>query len=424
MNSSLCLKPSSLKGRIELPSSKSHTLRALVFATLARGKSTIFGYLHSPDTFSMIEACKVLGADISVFHDRLEVKGNLRGAEDVILAGNSGQVLRFIGAISALTSTYTVITGDYSIRHNRVVRPLLEGLSQLGAFAVSSREDGHAPIIIKGPLRGGCAYVCGEDSQPISGLLIASAFSSYKTELFVDNPGEIPWVNLTLSWFDRLGICYTQNNFEHYVLPGKAAIEGFEYQVPCDLSALAYPLVASIITNSAFTITNFSLDPTQGDGELIAFLKQKGANLEFDEARRELHLFKGSYFEGGKINANRFIDAVPILAVLSCFAKQRVEICGAKIARKKESDRISCITKELRKMGALIEEKEEGMIIEPSFLKGAVLESHADHRIALSLAVAALAAQSSSILQDFQCVNKSYRQFFEHLKSLGAQIEE
>ncbi|MFS8563102.1 MAG: hypothetical protein LVR00_01710 [Rhabdochlamydiaceae bacterium] len=152
---SVYLRPSSLGGTIQVPPSKSHTLRAILFATLAHGESVICNYLHSPDTEAMIKACRQLGAHITVFDERLEIRGHLHPPEDVIDAGNSGQVLRFVGAVLALFPGYGVVTGDHSIRHSRPVLPLLEGLSQLGAFAVSLRGDGHAPIIVKGPLRGG-----------------------------------------------------------------------------------------------------------------------------------------------------------------------------------------------------------------------------------------------------------------------------
>lgn len=423
MKGAIQLKPSLLSGSVEIPPSKSHTLRALLFATLASGKSTIFRYLPSPDTTQMITACRLLGAKVSVFEERLEIIGNLRPAEDVINAGNSGQVLRFVGALASLTSEYTVITGDHSIRHNRVVKPLLEGLTQLGAFAVSSRGDGYAPIIIKGPIHGGTALISGEDSQPVSALLMAAAFAPSKTELFVTNPGETPWVALTLSWFDKLGIAYKNDQFEKYTLTGSSFIEGFEYHVPSDLSSAAYPIAAAIVTGSELTLTHITLDETQGDRELIFLLKEMGARLEFDSQKQELKLLKGSRLKGGKIDVNNFIDGITILAVLGCFAQGKMELYGGKIARKKESDRISSIVKELKKMGAHIEEKEDGIIVEPSLLSGAILESHADHRVAMSLAVATLGAKGPSFLQNTECVAKSYHQFFDHLKSLGASIE-
>ncbi|HEY5236200.1 MAG TPA: 3-phosphoshikimate 1-carboxyvinyltransferase, partial [Rhabdochlamydiaceae bacterium] len=267
------IQASKLRGVHKIPPSKSQTMRALIFASLAKGRTLIHNYLHSPDTDAMIHACRLMGTKIKVMDEILEIEGNLNSAQDVIDAGNSGLVLRFIGAISALTSEYTIITGDDSIRSRRPVKPLLDGLTQLGAFAVSSRGNNHAPIIIKGPLKGGMAVIDGEDSQPISGLLIASAFASNKTELFVTNSGEKPFVAMTLSWLDKLGIPYENDNYEKYVIQGGAEIEGFDYRVPADWSSASYPIAAALITNSELTIEGVDFSDSQGDKELIGLLQ-------------------------------------------------------------------------------------------------------------------------------------------------------
>ena len=149
------VKPSRLSGTIEIPPSKSHTHRALLFALLANGTSKIHKYLDSPDSAAMLKAIKALGATAVKSADTLEITGvgpHLKPSDDVISAENSGIVLRFIGALSALIPAYTVITGDHSIRTRRPVKPLLEALEQLGVFAKSMRGDGYAPVIIAGPL--------------------------------------------------------------------------------------------------------------------------------------------------------------------------------------------------------------------------------------------------------------------------------
>lgn len=415
--------PSTLRGELEIPSSKSHTLRAILFGTLACGKTVVQRPLVSSDTDSMVKACRLLGAKIEVFPSYIAITGGLRPAEDVIDAGNSGIVLRFVGAVAALTSEYAVITGDYSIRHLRPIKPLLDGLSQLGAFATSMRGDGFAPIIVKGPLRGGTALIEGEDSQPISGLLIASAFAPEKTEIFVTNPGEKPWVALTLNWFDRLGISYTNDRFEKYTLAGSSMIDGFSYTVPSDLSSAAYPIVAALITDSELTLKQIDLHDIQGDKNLIFQLQKMGARIDIDHGQKTVTVRRGSKLQGKKIDVNNFIDGITILAVLGCFAEGVTEIVGGKGARHKESDRICTIVQELKKMGAHIHEKEDGMVIQHSDLYGADLFSHADHRLAMSLAVAGLGAEGKSSIEGVECISKSYPPFFDHLRKIGANIE-
>jgi 3-phosphoshikimate 1-carboxyvinyltransferase len=219
----LFIGPSRLSGEILIPSSKSHTLRAILFASLAKGVSTIEEALPSPDTESMIHAIELLGAKVIREGKTLNisgVSGSFKKADDVIQCGNSGQVLRFVGAVAALNPSYTILTGDASIRHNRPIGPLLDGLQQLGATALSSRQDGYAPMIVKGPFTKNVATINGEDSQPVSGLLMAAAFAPFPIDLHVVNPGEKPWVALTLDWFSRLGIAYTASNFAHYRMEG------------------------------------------------------------------------------------------------------------------------------------------------------------------------------------------------------------
>jgi len=397
-------------------------MRALIFAALAKGRSTIRNTLHSPDVDAMIRASRLMGTKIKEIDEILEIEGNLTFASDVIDAGNSGLVLRFIGAISALTSHYTVITGDDSIRTRRPAKPLLDGLSQLGAFAVSSLGNDHAPMIIKGPLKGGKAYIDGEDSQPVSGLLIASAFANCKTELFVKNPGEKPFVAMTLSWFDRFGIPYTNDRYERYVLEGGAKLDGFDYKVPGDWSSAAYPIAAALITDSELTIEGVDFSDTQGDKELVGLLQEMGAKIQI--AGDQLTVLAGSQLKGQKIDTNRFIDAITLLPVIGCFAEGKTEITGGAISRLKECDRIKSIVLELKKMGAKIVETRDGLIVEKSKLHGAATESYADHRMAMSLTIAGLGATGETVVTGIEKVAKSFPGFFDQLRKLGANIEE
>lgn len=419
------ISPSVLKGDIVIPSSKSHTLRAILFAALANGVSTIEKVLASPDTEAMIQAVQQLGAKISRTERGLTiigVSGKPRVADDVIQCGNSGQVLRFIGAIGALIPEYTILTGDHSIRHNRPVQPLLHGLQQLGATAFSSRGDGFAPILIKGPITQNHASIDGEDSQPVSGLLIASAFAPHSIDLHITNPGEKPWVALTLDWFRRLGIAYTSSDFTYYHLKGQSTLEPFDYSVPGDFSSAAFPIVSALITNSELRVNNLDMTDIQGDKAVIPILQQMGAKISIDADTRSLIVHKGSDLQGIRIDINQCVDALPILSVLGCFAKGKTEIYNGAIARKKESDRICAMTRELTKMGAHIEEKEDGLTIYSSILHGSHLNTYYDHRMALSLSVAALAAKGDSVIRGIECINKTYFSFYPDFIAIGAKI--
>ena len=416
------ITPSKIHGTIKVPSSKSHTLRAILFGMMGKGRSLIRGYLHSSDSEAMIEAVTLFGAKVEIIGTDLFIQGigYPKAAENVIQAVNSGQVLRFIGALAALSPHYTIITGDHSIRHNRPIAPLLDGLRQLGAFAETSRGDGYAPIIIRGPLKGGSATLDGQDSQPISGLIIASAFAPHKTEIFVKNPGETPWIDLTLHWLDYLGLPYKRENYTHYTLPGHGSFDRFERTIPGDMSSAAYPVAAALITGSEITVQNIDMNDVQGDKALFLALKSMGADLEFGI---DFIKVRPSKLKGKSLDINQFIDSITILAVLGCYAEGKTVITGASIARHKESNRIEAIVTELKKMGASIQETDDGLIVEHSPLKGAVMETYHDHRMVMSLSCAALGAKGSSTIHGVTCARKTYPTFKADFMQMGALIE-
>ncbi len=419
--------PSSIQGTIAVPPSKSHTLRAILFAAIADGYSEICNFLHSPDTNAMIDAIRLFGAGIEMTGDHLRIRGlsgKLLSAENTIDAGNSGLVLRFIASLAALSPSYTVITGDHSIRNHRPVKPLLDGLTQLGAFAVSSRLDGHAPIIIKGPIQPGSTQLPGEDSQPVSGLLIATSLLPGKTTIEVTDPGEKPWIDLTLHWLKKFGIEISHQNYSRYLVPGFARIDGFSLSIPGDFSSAAFPIAAALVTNSDLTLTNIDMQDCQGDKKLIEVLEQMGAKIDIDAMKKTLTVRKNSRLKGREIDVNDFIDALPILSVLGCHAEGTTELINGSIARKQESDRLHAMATELKKMGATIDEKPDGLIISHSPLHGAHLSSWRDHRVAISLAIAALGASSESLIEGTECIAKTYPSFSRDFQTLGARIEE
>lgn len=415
------IKRSPLSGEVTIPPSKSQTLRALSFALMTKELVTIFNPLPSPDTQAMIRALRLLGARVDCYPDRIEVQGGMKPAEDVIDCGNSGLVLRLIGAISSLLPTHTVFTGDSSIRHRRQLKPLIEGLNQLGAWAVSTRGDGHAPLIVRGLLRGGRAQISGEDSQPVSGLLIAAAMTPERSEIFVQNPGELPWIALTLSWLDRFNIPYENHNFEHYKISGGATIPGFTYTVPGDWSSALYPIAAALATHSEITIHGVDFNDPQGDKEVVTLLQEMGARITI--AERSLTVHAGAELKGAKIDIGRFIDAITLLPVLACMAQGPTHIYGGAIARSKESDRIHAIVSQLKKMGAQIEELPDGMIVHPSTLKGAQVTCFEDHRMGLALSIAGLIAKGSTEISGIESVVKSFPGYFQMLQKLGARLE-
>jgi len=423
----ITVSSSSVQGSITIPPSKSQTLRAILFGAMGSGKSKINNLLISPDTFAMMEACRCLGAEITYQDNTAIIRGigsSIRTANDIIDAGNSGLVLRFITAIGAMGAYPIIVTGDYSIRHNRPMNDLLDGLQQFGVRTETLRDNGYAPIIVKGPLRPGTAQVIGCDSQPVSALLIAAGLSQGTYEILVKDPGEKPWVDLTLQWLDRLGICYTNDTYCRYTVTGKREIDPIHYSVPGDLSSCAFPVAAAIVTGSTLTIDHVDLTDEQGDKKLFNILQQMGANIEVIANKQQLIVRGGQSLKGIEVDINDCIDAIVILSVIACYAEGTTVITNAAVAREKECDRIAAIKEELTKMGALIEERPDGLIIHGSSLQGVEVWSHCDHRMALALAVAGMGAIGTTTIQDTTCIAKTYPSFVADFASIGATIEE
>lgn len=426
MSTFIINQSATLSGSALIPSSKSHTLRAILFAALARGESTVRNVLDSPDAEAMIRAAEMLGAQIErQYHDLkiTGVAGKPSIPDDVIDSGNSGQVLRFVGAIAGLLDGATVITGDHSVRHNRPVLPLLSALNQLGAEAFSTRGDDKAPIVIRGPMKAGKITMDGQDSQPVSGMLIAAQGLSGTTQINVENVGEKPWLSLTLDWFKRLNLPYTaSDDLSCFEISGPNVIEAFDYFVPGDFSSLAFPVAAAILMRSEVTIEGVDMNDVQGDKALLKALETMGAQFDYDDHQKSLRVKVVENLKGADLDINDYIDAITILAVVATQAEGETVIRNASIARMKECNRIASICSELKKMGADIEETEDGLRVRRSDLSGARVQSYHDHRMAMSLAVAGLVAQGETVIESVDCVRKTFPNFASLMQSLGANI--
>ncbi len=424
-DSTVKLYPSKLNGSIAAPPSKSQTLRAILFASLASGTSKVYRYLNSPDTTAMIKACEQLGASINISDDMLTIKGvnkQLKQPSSPIDVGNSGIVFRFIAAICALLPEPVFITGDHSIRTNRPIQALLDGLTGLGAQAFSLKANKRAPISVKGPLtQGGTTSLDGSDSQPVSALFILASLLEGTSHIHVTNPGEIPWVGLTCHWLKRLGVPYQKHSDSHYSITGVSGFSAFEYTVPGDFSSIAFPLIAAIITNSSIDITHLDHSDPQGDRAIIQALQQMGARIDCDST--SILVRPSPTLHATTIDMNTMIDAIPALAVVACFAEGQTQLTNAAIARQKECDRLSTMQEKISALSGNIIATNDSLIIQGSPLKSVPLHASHDHRIGMALAAAALGMKEPTTIHNIRCINKTYPNFFDDLKKLGAKIE-
>lgn len=420
------VKKSNLQGEITLPSSKSQSIRAILFASIANGKSRIKNFLKSDDVFAFIEGCQKFKAKIFIKKNNLEITGVnkkiLLKENDKINVKNSGLALRLLTSIYALSDKSIEITGDKSICTNRPMQALIESLSNLGAKIESKALKNFAPLIIKGPILPGSIKINGEDSQYVSSLLIASSLLKDKMQIEVENPGEKPWVQMTLDWLDRFNVKYENKNFEKFLVLAPNRFKAFEYEVPTDFSSALFPIVGALITNSKIVLKDIIFDDLQNDQKTIDIFKKFKADIQIDKQNKTITVNK-SYLRGSlTIDVNDFIDSVPVLAVFGCFNDGKIILKNADVARNKESNRLFAITNELKKMNAKIKETKDGLIVEKSILKPSVVNSHSDHRIAMALTIAALGIDGFTTVEDVNCIDKSYPEFKQDLKNLKATI--
>ena len=415
---------SSLHGVVKAPPNKSHSFRALIMACLAEGTSRITSPAVSADWMRGTEAMEMFGAAITPHAENVweiaGVGGKLRTPDDVVNCGNSGIICRFFAALAACCDGYTVLTGDESLRSIRPCGPLIEALNSLGAWAVSTKGDGHAPIVVRGPLVGGKAKIDGADSQPVSALLIAGALAESPIELTVRNPGEKPWVGVTLHWLDRCGVSVKNKDFKRYRIAGGAKWGGFETTIPGDWSAALYPIVAGVICpHSEVCVTGVDPTDVQGDKAVVDVLRDMGADIEFTDAGV---VARSSKLTGREIDCNDFIDQFMLLAVVGALAEGETVLTNAEICRHKECDRIAEMHKALSAMGADVEERPDGLVVRQSSLRGAMLDSRSDHRLVMTLSLAAMAAQGDSQITDIECIKKTFPKFVEAMAGIGCDM--
>lgn len=418
------IKPAAeLTGKIAVPGSKSHTIRAVIAALLGNGRSEFYSPLYSADTHSALNAARALGADVEESRDVWRITGcgkNFTVPANPIDLGNSGTTMRIISAAAALGSKRIAFDGDESLR-KRIMRGLLDALTALGATCDSC--DGFAPLAVTGPLKGGKAKVDGTTSQYLSALLMALPLAENDSELSLDFLNEADYVKITLDWLVNCGITVNaSDDMLHYHIPGRQTYKSFSRIIPADFSTAAFPLGAGLIAGKKLRIANLDFDDLQGDKRIFDYVRTMGANVTFDGSDAVVNK---SILVGNVFDLNATPDALPLMAVLGCYAQGTTELVNVPQARLKECDRIACMTAQLRKMGADIIEKPDGMIIHGGKpLHGCPVDSCRDHRIAMALTVAALGASGTTGICDAECCEVTYPDFAADFRRIGVSVEE
>ena len=451
---------STLSGAISVPGSKSHTIRACLLAAMAEGTSFIRNPLPSADCLSAARCIAEIGAKVEMTSDNSlwTVHGagkNVHLPSNVVDVGNSGSVLYFLTPIAATFPGWSIFTGDESIR-TRPVGHLAQALEQLGAKTHISRPDVDAPpLLVQGPISAGKIVTDGRLSQYISGLMMAASRMTGTLEIELTDPKEVPYLDMTKMWLESLGIPVQMSaDYKHIVVGGPHNIAAFDRTIPSDWEAVAFPLVAALLTDSCITIQHIDGSGSQGDEAIVDVLQSVGACIDWNKEREELVVYGGSHAQKHfpatngvagrlstehlpdktlRINCSGFPDAVPALSVAACFIEGTTIIEDIGVCRKKETDRIEVMKSELTKLGATVEEGPDYLIIHghspltsdgkpnPEFaLHGGVVESYDDHRVAMSLAVMGLALKDEIIVKDAECCAVSFPDFFQAMEGIGA----
>src|SRR5947209_7562249 len=424
-------KSQNLKGEVRMPRSKTHSFRALILAGLADGVSFVRNPKLSGDWHEAVKAMRMYGAKIeesakNVFRVA-GVGGNLHTPADVINVNNSGTMLFFVAGVAAACPGWSVITGDESIRTLRKIsKNLFEPFQALGVEIISTKNDGMAPLLIKGKVHGGVAHMDGVGCQPVFSVLIASALSEKPVEVFARNPGERAYIDLLLYWFRKVGLRYenVENKHEHYTFPGNTPPRAFDAEIPFEWSAPPYPLLAAILTpNSEITVRGMNWEDPYGDKQVIAILREMGADITIDG---DTLTARTSELRGIEVDMNDLPDQVPTIPMAACFAKGKTVIKNAITDSWKECDRIAAVCKELSKMGANVIETEDGLIIDQDGtwkLHAAQIDGYYDHRMILSFAIAGMQVEGETLISHAHMVEKSFENFIPDMLKVGANFE-
>jgi len=419
------IKKSTLNGEVRIPGSKSHMIRALYFGSLGNGTSIIRNPVRSKDSLSAAGIIRALGIDLDMSRDDYwEIQGGrFHVPEDIINVGNSGTSMYMGSALLASLDGTSVVTGDDQIRR-RPIQPVLNALMQMGAEVRTVLNNGRAPFILRGPLKGGKTFVDGIVSQYVSAAILAATLAQKDSEIIVDKANEVPYIEMTLQWMRSLGIqVEAQEEYNRYFVKSGQEYSNFDRTVPADFSSGAFMLTGAAITDSEVILKGLDTEDVQGDKILLAILKDMGADIQVkDHGKGGIIIRGGNNLKGKSIDCSPTPDSIPILSVLGCYAEGETRLYNIESSRIKETDRPLIMQRELGKMGADIELTDTELIIRQSPLKGCETKSYRDHRIAMALCIAGLIAEGETIVDHVDSAAISYPGFDSSLKTLGAEV--
>jgi 3-phosphoshikimate 1-carboxyvinyltransferase len=404
---------------VHVPGSKSVTNRALLVAALADGASTIRNTLFSDDSYWLMHALVRLGFDLRA--NRKTGETGITGQNGIIperdvevFVGNAGTVARFLPPALALGEGPYVVDGVPRMRE-RPVGDLVDAMRLLGAGVGYGEEDGRFPLRVEGGgFRGGMARVRGKSSsQFVSGLLIAAPYAEEQVRLEVEGREEWPYVGITAEVMRAFGVEVGIEEERYTVEP--AVYRAREYEVEPDASAASYFMAAAAVTGGRVRIPGLGAGSPQGDLRFAEVLREMGCEVEVGEDDVEVR--GPDRMRGVEVDMNAFSDTMITLAAIAPFASTPTVIRNVEHTRHQETDRVSAVATELRRLGISVEEGRDLLRITPGTIRPTVVETYGDHRMAMAFAVTGLVAPGIRI-RDPGCVTKTFPDYFERLDTL------
>ena len=413
------ITPNKLHGEVIIPPSKSLSHRAIIAASLASGKSKISNVLYSNDIKATINAMRACGAKIEEFEDYLIIEGsNVIRKENIIDANESGSTIRFMIPIALVANEEVTFIG-----HNHLVkRPLDTFLEIFDKQGIKyERGEDYLPLKVKGGLKSGEFTVRGDiSSQFITGLLYALPLLDGDSIIHISTEMESKgYIDLTIDILKMFGIEIENRNYQEFYIKGNQKYKPCDYTIEGDYSQSAFFLVANAL-GADIKLKAMEEKSHQGDKKIIDDMKAFGFDSKFSNG--EL-ILSGNESQGAIIDFSQSPDLGPALTVLASLSKGRSEFINASRLRIKECDRITCMKEEINKLGGNVTELQDGMIIDGvDMLHGGVVDSHNDHRVAMSLAMATLKMDGELKILNASSVSKSFPHFWKVFESLGGKI--
>lgn len=414
----------SVRGTVQVPGDKSISHRSILFGAMAKGKTTVEGFLLSEDCHRSIECVRKVGVQVDVDQTNVTIQSD--GIEswleptEILYTGNSGTTTRLLAGILASSSIASVMIGDESIQ-KRPMKRVTDPLKKMGAEIIGRENSKFTPLAIQGTELSGIDYTMPVASAQVKSAILLAGLRAKGTTVVREQETSRDHTERMLTHF---GVKIEEQD-RVITLEGGQPLHPAHIVVPGDISSAAFWLVAAaIVPNSSLRLENVGLNPTR-DG-IIEVLTDMGATLDIFKDQSASHeeigtiTIQSSQLTGVEISGSlipRLIDEIPIIALLATQAQGKTVIRNAEELKVKETNRIDAVVTELKKLGAKIESTDDGMIIEgPTPLTGGKITTYGDHRIGMMGAIASLISTDAILLDDADCIAVSYPTFFEDYK--------